>query len=348
MIRIDEIYYNVFAAALQDRPQIGLHWFDPFGSVDFNHMVNVPAVNRAEKRIVFWDQEPFYQTTAQKFLDQFIEIYHGPITIVTSEQSSDTVQWARSTYRIGADYYFFHGWAALDWYRGYDRTFLYSPWQLRQFRYTFLCPNNIVGGNRSHRVKLFAELCRRDLVTKNLISFPLVCPYHGKNVHDLCQELEIDLDLTPWLPRTIDCSGDHSNNSHRVDFWQPGCQAFAHVVTETVYESDRLHLTEKTFKPIVMQQPFILVAPQGSLAYLRSYGFKTFANIWDESYDSAPDEIRIHKIADLLYQISQWTDQEIKCAQQEINHIIEHNHRWFYNDFETLLWQEITDMIGKW
>jgi hypothetical protein len=44
--------------------------------------------------------------------------------------------------------------------------------------------------------------------------------------------------------------------------------------------------------------PFVIVGTQGSLKYLRSYGFKTFGDLWDESYDDEPDDSkRIEKIA---------------------------------------------------
>jgi hypothetical protein len=61
------------------------------------------------------------------------------------------------------------------------------------------------------------------------------------------------------------------------------------VVLETLFDDDRLHLTEKILRPIACGHPFILVATQGSLEYLRSYGFKTFHNIIDETYDTIAD-----------------------------------------------------------
>ena len=72
------------------------------------------------------------------------------------------------------------------------------------------------------------------------------------------------------------------------------------MVTETVYRGKKNHLTEKTFKPIVMQQPFIIQSCKGSLEYLRRYGFKTFADFWDESYDEADDGVRTYEIGKVL------------------------------------------------
>lgn len=334
--------------ALQHRPRVRLHWFDPFGSVNFQDLCSVPSVQgHANLQLMFWDQEPVYQSTAQDFFTQYRKIYHGPTIIVTSELQSQDLEKICQTYDLRRDYYFFHGWAALDWYRGYNHSYLAKPWRGRSFQYRFMCPNNIIGGGRQHRLRLFAQLVQRDLVNRNLVSFPDVCPYEHESAQSLANKWNIDLPPCQ-LPRIIDHPGDHSNQSHRIDFWAQGTQAFAHVVTETVFDSTRLHLTEKTFKPIVMQQPFVLVAPRGSLAYLRSYGFRTFGDIWDEGYDDLDDISRIGAIADLLDTISSWSDQEVIEAQQQIADTVEHNYQWFYGGFQDLLWQELTGMINRW
>jgi hypothetical protein len=69
------------------------------------------------------------------------------------------------------------------------------------------------------------------------------------------------------------------------------------VILETVFDDRRIHLTEKTLKPIACGHPFILAAGPGALEYIRSYGFKTFAPYIDESYDQETDSLkRLEKI----------------------------------------------------
>jgi hypothetical protein len=131
--------------------------------------------------------------------------------------------------------------------------------------------------------------------------------------------------------------------------WSLADQSLLHVVTETVYHGKKLHLTEKTFKPIVMQQPFILVSCQGSLEYLRGYGFKTFNNFWDESYDEADDATRLLKIGLLLSDLDGLSAREKQHLQQALVKTVEHNFNWFYSrEFEELLWDELTTMIKSW
>jgi hypothetical protein len=349
MIRIDEIYYNTFVSAMQHRPRVGLHWFDPFGSTAFSDICNVPRVdNIAEKRLVFWDQEPLHQERVKDFFDQYTKHYWGPSTIVTSEYNSEAVAWACDTYGLDQSYYFFHAWAALDWYRGYNHTFLCKSFQDRQIERTFLCPNNIIGGKRHHRLALLNEFVDRELVDNNFISFPNRCPYEGKTVAELCQEYDIPLGHVD-LPLIIDSGANHAGNSHRIDMWSLAERSLLNVVTETLYSGQRQHLTEKTFKPIVMQQPFVLVSCQGSLEYLRRYGFKTFGDFWNEDYDEKDDDLRISRIGKLLADIDSMSIKEKQQLQRHLAPVVEYNFNWFYSkEFETLLWHELTDMIKQW
>lgn len=328
---------------------MGLHWFDPFGSVDFSNICNFPPVDgTAEQRLIFWDQEPLYNQTISSFFKQFCEIYQGPRTIVTSEFDSDMVRWACDTYGLDSSYYFFHAWASLDWYRGYNRTFLLRRFRDRHPSSTFLCLNNIIGGHRKHRLELLSELVDRELIANNLVSFPNSCPYEKKSVAELCLEYQVDLGHVD-LPLVVDQEVNHAGNSHRIDLWPFADQTLLQVVTETVYLDHRQHLTEKTFKAIVMQQPFVLVSCRGSLEYLRRYGFKTFGEFWDESYDDADDDVRIIKIGKLLNDLDNLSTQEKQQLQRALVSTVEHNFNWFYSrEFENLLWQELTDMISTW
>jgi hypothetical protein len=46
-----------------------------------------------------------------------------------------------------------------------------------------------------------------------------------------------------------------------------------------------LRITEKTFKPIANYQPFIVLGNEGTLKYLKSLGYESFTEMFDESYD---------------------------------------------------------------
>ena len=98
-----------------------------------------------------------------------------------------------------------------------------------------------------------------------------------------------------------------------------------------------------------MQQPFIIQSCKGSLEYLRRYGFRTFDEYWDESYDEADDSVRTYKIGQLLESLHNMSQKEKTALQTAVNSTVEHNYNWFYSaEFEKLLWNELQTMMAKW
>tara|TARA_R110000822_G_scaffold178416_1_gene318358 strand:+ start:296 stop:1354 length:1059 start_codon:yes stop_codon:yes gene_type:complete len=352
MIRIDEIYNNVFSAfTKQISNDYVIHWFDPFGTTDFSTLANNNRINSTnDTRIICWDQEPIHRIRFQPFIEQFLQVHQTPMSLrlLTSEFDSEDVRWASDTYGVESDYYFFHAWAALDWYRGYDRTSLAQSFAERKPYNTFLCPNNIIGGERKHRIEMLQQFVGRNLLERNLISFPDTCPYEGQSLKLLCIKYDLDCPEVR-LPLVIDNGSGYAAQSHLIDLWDQANNSLIHVVTETVYKGNKNHLTEKTFKPIAMQQPFIIQSCKGSLEYLRRYGFRTFGEFWDESYDEANDTVRTYEIGKLLQNLNTMSQKEKASLQSAVNSTVEHNYRWFYGvEFEQLLWKELTEMMNKW
>jgi hypothetical protein len=94
--------------------------------------------------------------------------------------------------------------------------------------------------------------------------------------------------------------------------------------------------------------PFVIVGTRGSLEYLRSYGFRTFGDIWDESYDSAEDDVRIERIAELLKSLDVLSIKAKQDMFDQAQEVIEHNWNHFYNGgFETVLWTELNEMLAQ-
>mgnify|MGYP003662873561 CR=1 FL=1 len=351
MIRIDEIYDNVMLPLVKAIPNTALHWFDPFGSTSFKDLRSKPVIYGDPAYIIMWDQEPLYRYRFEELITQLKPTkftYKNKGILITSEYNSEDVDWAMDTYGLESGYYFFHAWAALDWYRGYDRTSIAQKFSERKPYNTFLCPNNIIGGERKHRIEMLQQFVGRNLLERNLISFPDVCPYEGQSLQLLCVKYELDCPNVK-LPLVIDNGAGYAAQSHRIDLWPHANNSLIHIVTETVYRGKKNHLTEKSFKPIVMQQPFIIQSCKGSLEYLRRYGFKTFAEFWDESYDEADDSTRTYEIGKLLENINSMSQKEKAQLQTAVNSTVEHNFQWFYSgEFEKLLWKELVEMTETW
>ena len=336
---------------------------DPFGHTGPKHLYNFGSDTDVEKQYVFMhDQEPIQLRAHRKLFKTVVRKNHDmshhwhrapPGTVVVSEKG-DYVQELESIYGWRSVYYFFHAWACLDWYRGYDRTFLFpSPGDRPPAQQTFMSPNRIIGGERDHRVLFLYHVIQHGL-QHNHVSAPKICPVEGQPVTDIAKryvntysDIEQVLNTAdlPWLFR--DESTQQMTSCWLGNFAE-AVDSLIYVPTETVYFGRRTHITEKTFKAIALGMPFILVAAAGSLEYMRSYGFQTFNTVWDESYDEETDDIkRLELVVKLLKDIDGLSIQERHQIQRHVLPMVEHNWNHFYHGgLEKVLWPELIGMLN--
>jgi hypothetical protein len=100
-----------------------------------------------------------------------------------------------------------------------------------------------------------------------------------------------------------------------------------------VFYHDKLHLTEKIFKPIVAQRPFMLAAAPGNLAYLKSYGFQTFDRWIDESYDNIQDPVaRLEAVVKLMQSLASLSPEEKQQLYANLDYISRYNKQRFFSE----------------
>lgn len=104
-------------------------------------------------------------------------------------------------------------------------------------------------------------------------------------------------------------------------------QVFCDVVNETRFAQHTGNFSEKLFQPVRYKTPFILVAPPYTLEYAKNYGFKTFDNFWDESYDRCENhEQRLLKIIKLINYINSLSLEQCQSLYYSMTDILEHNY----------------------
>ena len=343
---------------------------DPFGRSDPDSVISYGRDDIQEYNyIFFFDQEPIHlnihMETFIKVQNYNVDITHDGATgflrfqhrvsagiLLTSECNSENVEHMCEKFKWKSAYYFFHGWATLDWYRGYDKTFLIKPINDRVIMQTFIAPNRIVAGERLHRLEMLYHIFKNNL-THNHISCPDMCPAEHISIHDAVKLLigkypDIEsIFAQQTLPINFANETDHPMHSCWLSLFDESAESLLYLVTETVATGRRWHLTEKTFKPIALGMPFVIVGTKGSLEYLRSYGFRTFGDIWDESYDNADDDVRIEKITKLLKDLDDLSADQKQQIFKSAHNVIQHNWNHFYNGgFESVLWTELQEMLN--
>lgn len=101
------------------------------------------------------------------------------------------------------------------------------------------------------------------------------------------------------------------------------------VVSETNFYQDwgpGLFASEKTFKPIKMRHPFILLNRPHSLDMLRRIGYQTFDGIIDESYDrEEDDQKRMMMVLEETKRLSALNTEELSDFVHKTSVICEHN-----------------------
>lgn len=303
----------------------------------------------------FFDQEPFYKYTKTVFEKSMIAgSFAAPdrINILANSEKSELLADYVKSGNLYNWYYFFHGFAALDWYR--DFQFVPEHY-FDRFDKVFICYNHLTSKYRSYRLHLVSNLIDQDLVKHGHVSL-FLSDKHG-TWQETIRDPDTPLDNRARVhifktlrnitqPLTIDTNTPTGAMSAEVRLDQL-TSAFFHVVTETVYFLPKLHLTEKIFKPIVAKRPFILVAAPGNLAYLKSYGFKTFDRWIDESYDQETDNyLRIEMITAEIKKLCELSPEALQQMYQEMQAVLEYNFKYFYGEFKHVLVNELVDNFG--
>jgi hypothetical protein len=113
------------------------------------------------------------------------------------------------------------------------------------------------------------------------------------------------------------------------------------VVAESLAEPpvDRApFVTEKTWKSVVMQHPFMIVGETGTLQHLHSLGFETFENLWSEDYDTT--RLTSQRIDQVVQNVVQY---DMAPLDQLTLQKLAHNRDHFFN--RDIIQQGIVDEI---
>jgi hypothetical protein len=172
--------------------------------------------------------------------------------------------------------------------------------------------------NRQHkwwRASVVADLHRSRVLDNSLWSYDTTVPCVDEQ-HDnpisiytlpgLPEYVTQFLDQGPYVCDDLDRA--QKNDHHWVND-RLYSQSFFHIVVETHFDADQsggTFVTEKTWKCIKYAQPFIMVAPAGTLQHLRDLGYRTFDHVLDPSYDRIQDATqRWLAVKDLIHYVKE-------------------------------------------
>jgi len=145
-----------------------------------------------------------------------------------------------------------------------------------------------------------------DTLIQNILSFGMKIPFR-------CDELT-----------------DNEHNNHKLinhDYFQ---EAYFNFVVETHFDKDTIFLTEKTFKPILNLQPFIIIGNPGSLQLLKDLGYKTFSDVIKEDYDGIVDhKDRMSQLLKSSFDLTNLSNKHHIRIQTIIGQTLQYNQKLF-------------------
>ncbi len=215
----------------------------------------------------------------------------------------------------------------------------------------FLCYNRMP---RLHRVKMFTDLYKKGCHKQALISFHnedealTKCgwddpedsnhkgthwedtfAYFYKNIMPNLDQFKLNKTEERWNPVDImEDDFDHFNDTYfsvinETLFYK---DTYKYQSLVDISPTDSVFLSEKIFKPLACKHPFIVIGVDRTLEYLKKYGYKTFDQWIDESYDQEPDDDRrMDMCVAEIERLTNLTDDEWCTMIKEMIPILQHN-----------------------
>jgi hypothetical protein len=282
---------------------------------------------------------------------------HDYSILIHSEKNSNNVELYGQKHFLPV-YWWCHAVIARDWFRYAEHDPALEP-NFDQIQRDFLIYNRAWSGTREYRLKFVELLVEKQLLKSSQISFSPVdnkCHYKNHKFNNPVFEIS-NYSFENHLPlNTADSnsSADYVAQDYR--------QTAIEIVLETLFDDARNHLTEKILRPIACGRPFMLAATANSLEYLRSYGFRTFSELIDESYDTIVDPVkRLQAITDEMLRISTMPAEQKQQLFEKLYQIADYNKKLFFsntwhnsivdefkNNFKSALAQVKQHRNGKW
>jgi len=354
-IPLDRLYHFVESVA-QDifKDRVVIYRFYPYGSKNFTDLTPLQTISWREwtpaPHVYCNDQEPLdydYYETVNKNINIFRPVgnlqrarsMYDQVIILHSEKHGSNIEKYNNAPFVPA-YYWSHAVIALDWFR-YAKHIELS----KKPNKIFLVYNRAWTGTREYRLK-FSDYLIQTNIHQHCLTW--VTPTATKIHYS-----DYTFENPKWKPTCVledYFSESIANSNYSADFELNDYNVTdIEIVLETLFDDDRLHLTEKSLRPIAIGQPFILAATHGSLEYLRRYGFQTFGDIWDETYDTivAPGD-RLRAIVQLMSKIASWDTATRANKMVQAQNIVDFNREHFFStSFFDKIKKELVDNLSQ-
>lgn len=249
-----------------------------------------------------------------------------------------------------------------------DERFILLPWLMLeislvndQYKLTSTAKpkmfDALLGLNRPHRRYIFEQLKNSNLLDQGYVS--LLNNTSMNDDHSICyrspelNQVE-EIDIQSQLVNNLNIFKSFDRLRPHTSFPSIKTRASA-VVPAKIYDSsyfsivaETLHehgyfFTEKTAKPLHSMRPFIMFGTPRMLDALRKYGFETFSEVIDESYDQVLNHNQRFNMA--FEQVQRLCQENFNLVYQKLKPKLKHNQDLLVN--HEYFCQPVADKIEK-
>ena len=212
---------------------------------------------------------------------------------------------------------------------------------------------NLNRRQRAHRVMLVTALLAKKLHTSGKISFGnsdfeessnqeeiiSSSPFYWMDIPDIVkiidQKNKFIMDSIPMYLDTDDLVTNRAvSKLAEVELYNT---TGISVVSETTFFSSAcphgnytpepgVFLSEKAWKPVLHHHPWVMVSQPYTQQAMKNYGYQTFSELWDESYDYEENDVqRMYMLLKLIEKFHNWSTDKFMDIIKQSENICRHN-----------------------
>jgi hypothetical protein len=212
--------------------------------------------------------------------------------------------------------------------------------------YKFDC---LLGARRDHRDFVMLNLQQSQLLHQGITTYRDIFVGHwiDKTPPEV-KRLFPDLDLQyPYVSENLDpaweVKSEMDNSVSGLVPWEIYNRTWFSIVCETL-SSGRVFLSaEKIAKCLHARRLFVVFAIQNFLQHYREWGFETFGDVIDESYDSELQNIK--RWSKAFEQVKWLCNQNLPALLQKLKPRLDHNHHRLYQ-LQEIKRQEMHELVA--
>lgn len=244
--------------------------------------------------------------------------------LLDSDTSMQSFKIAPNKLDLRSPHWMWYHTAFMDCFHGYDA---YRP--ARKYTHDFLM---LMNKTREHRTRIAQDLA------PELAHARWSYVEHGIEIGDPLERATPvfwEFYMNPeWYNST--CFNLVVESWMRSDVW----------VRNPRYPNYKTEVSEKIYKPLAYYQPFVVCGSWATLEFLKTQGFETFDNLWDESYDQIDsDWARFDAVVAQVRHMVQTYNRNCGPWDSLTEQKLQHNHNHFF-DMHLVRRRFVNEVVG--